>query len=141
MARCCPDPLVPPHSRLAQNQFDSIDLSDNEIRKVECMAVLPRLKMLLLCNNRVSRIADRLGAAFPNLETLVLTNNALSALKELEPLAALPTITSLSLVDNPVSLRLNGADDGLLFTRSRLRGHHKPPPEPTFLHSTCLGNA
>jgi hypothetical protein len=38
-----------------QDQFDSVDLSDNEIRKLECMAVLPRLKMLLLSNNRISR--------------------------------------------------------------------------------------
>ncbi len=38
-----------------QDQFDSIDLSDNEIRKVECMAVLPRLSTLLLNNNRISR--------------------------------------------------------------------------------------
>lgn len=38
-----------------QDQFDSVDLSDNEIRKLECMALLPRLKMLLLSNNRISR--------------------------------------------------------------------------------------
>ena len=38
-----------------QNQFDAIDLSDNEISKLESMAVLPRLRMLLLHNNRVHR--------------------------------------------------------------------------------------
>lgn len=86
-----------------QDQFDSIDLSDNEIKKVECMVVLKRLTQLLLNNNRVSRISEGLGKALPKLETLVLANNALSTLTELEPLAHVPTITSLSLVDNPVT--------------------------------------
>jgi U2 small nuclear ribonucleoprotein A' len=86
-----------------QDQFDSIDLSDNEIRKLECMAILKRLTQLLLNNNRITRISEGLGKALPKLETLVLTNNRLSTLAELEPLAHLPTITSLALVDNPVS--------------------------------------
>mmetsp|Transcript_142 Transcript_142/g.481 ORF Transcript_142/g.481 Transcript_142/m.481 type:complete len:246 (+) Transcript_142:40-777(+) len=86
-----------------QNQFDSIDLSDNEIRKLECMAVLPRLKMLLLAHNRISRLAERLSEAFPGLETLVLTDNSFAQLSELSPLAGLPSLTSLSLVDNPVT--------------------------------------
>jgi len=86
-----------------QNQFDSIDLSDNEISKLECMAVLPRIQMLLLHNNRINRFADNLARAFPNLTTLVLTNNQLVTLKELEPLAQLKTLTSLSLNDNLVT--------------------------------------
>uniref|UniRef100_A0A7S0PUF2 U2A'/phosphoprotein 32 family A C-terminal domain-containing protein n=1 Tax=Coccolithus braarudii TaxID=221442 RepID=A0A7S0PUF2_9EUKA len=90
-----------------QNQFDSIDISDNEIRKLECLAVLPRLKMLLLSNNRINRIADGLGRAFPNIETLVLTNNQLTTLKELEPLAGMPSITMLSLNDNLVTKQPN----------------------------------
>ncbi|KAL1522118.1 hypothetical protein AB1Y20_021760 [Prymnesium parvum] len=86
-----------------QNQFDSIDLSDNEITKLECMAILPRLRMLLMHNNRVNRFSDNLGRSFPNLETLALSNNQLVTLKELEPLAALKTLTSLSLMDNLVT--------------------------------------
>lgn len=86
-----------------QDQFDSIDLSDNEIRKVECMAVLKRLKQLLLCNNRVTRISESLGKALPKLETLVLTNNELRDLAHLEPLRHAPSIVSLSLIDNPVT--------------------------------------
>ena len=86
-----------------QDQFDSIDLSDNEIKKLECMAVLKRLTQLLLHNNRISRISEGLGKALPKLDTLVLTNNQLSTLTELEPLAHCPTITSLVLVDNAVT--------------------------------------
>jgi len=86
-----------------QDQFDSLDLSDNEIRKLECMAVLPRVKLLMFNNNQLNRIADNLGRAFPKLEMLVLTNNRFATLKELEALASLPTLIHLSLVDNPVT--------------------------------------
>lgn len=39
-----------------QNQFDSIDLSDNAIVKLEGFPRLQRLKQLLLNNNRIGRI-------------------------------------------------------------------------------------
>ena len=86
-----------------QDQFDSLDLSDNEILKVECMAVLPRLTQLLLNNNRVTRISEGLSKTLPSLKTLVLTNNHLATLTQLEPLGQLAGLTSLSLVDNPVT--------------------------------------
>lgn len=44
----------------AQNQFDSIDLSDNNIVKLEGFPKLHRLKQLMLSNNRVARIARQL---------------------------------------------------------------------------------
>lgn len=86
-----------------QDQFDSLDLSDNEILKVECMAILPRLSQLLLNNNRVTRISEGLGKTLPKLCTLVLTNNHLATLAQLEPLAQLTNLSSLSLIDNPVT--------------------------------------
>ena len=43
-----------------QNQFDSLDLSDNVIVRLEGFPKLPRLKTLLLSNNRVMRIARNL---------------------------------------------------------------------------------
>ncbi len=43
-----------------QNQFDSIDLSDNAIVKLEGFPKLHRLKWLLLNNNRIVRIAPHL---------------------------------------------------------------------------------
>lgn len=49
----------------AQNQFDSIDLTDNAISRLEGFPKLHRLRTLLLSNNRVSRIA-------PNLEGVAL---------------------------------------------------------------------
>ena len=47
----------------SQNQFDSIDLSDNAVVKIEGFPRLLRLKQLLLNNNRVSRIEKKLEGA------------------------------------------------------------------------------
>lgn len=43
-----------------QNQFDSIDLSDNAIVRLEGFPALKRLKQLLLSNNRIMRIGKNL---------------------------------------------------------------------------------
>ena len=45
---------------MLQNQFDSIDLSDNAIIILEGFTKLPRLQTLLLSNNRVTRIGRAL---------------------------------------------------------------------------------
>lgn len=90
-----------------QNQFDSIDLSDNNVIILEGFPKLPRLKTLLLNNNRITRIGRHLegvqnthggcvqswyhdGAmglikcaaaeSIPNLTHLILTNNRLKHL-------------------------------------------------------------
>ena len=54
--------LRPPHPLLLllQNQFDSIDLSDNSIVRLEGFPKLPRLQCLHLSNNRINRIARNL---------------------------------------------------------------------------------
>ena len=49
-------PLSYPLTQLylsVQDQFDTMDFSDNEIRKLEGFPVLKRLRTLLLCNNRI----------------------------------------------------------------------------------------
>ena len=48
---------------LLQNQFDSIDLSDNSIVRLEGFPKLPRLQCLHLNNNRINRIARNLEGA------------------------------------------------------------------------------
>jgi hypothetical protein len=37
----------------AQNQYDVIDFTDNDLRKLDNFPLLPRLKGLLLSNNRI----------------------------------------------------------------------------------------
>lgn len=90
---------------VTQNQFDSIDLSDNAIVRLEGFPRLPRLTVLLLNNNRIAKIARNLEAAIQNLETLVLTNNKIADVKDLDPLSTLPRLTTLCLIGNPVSLK------------------------------------
>ena len=46
-----------------QNQFDSMDLSDNNVIILEGFPKLPRLKVLLLNNNRITRIGRHLEGA------------------------------------------------------------------------------
>ncbi|KAG1666960.1 hypothetical protein FOA52_004243 [Chlamydomonas sp. UWO 241] len=92
---------------VTQNQFDSIDLSDNAIVKLEGFPRLLRLKQLLLNNNRLTRIGKKLEDTVPGIETLILTNNKLSSLSDLEPLSSLSKLTMLSLMGNPVATKPN----------------------------------
>ena len=80
-----------------------MDLTDNEIAKLENFPLMKRLHTLLAANNRVSRIADGLGAALPQLKNLVLSNNRIASLGEIESLGSLSALTSLSLLGNPVT--------------------------------------
>lgn len=86
-----------------ENQFDSIDLSDNSIVRLEGFPKLPRLQCLHLNNNRINRIARNLEEAIPKLEWLILTNNRLANLADLDSLSTLPRLKYLSLLDNPVT--------------------------------------
>ncbi|RCV39912.1 hypothetical protein SETIT_9G008900v2 [Setaria italica] len=86
-----------------EDQFDTIDLSDNEIVKLENFPYMNRLGTLLVNNNRITRINPNLGEFLPKLHTLVLTNNRLTNLAEIDPLASLPNLQYLSLLDNTVT--------------------------------------
>lgn len=85
--------------------YDSIDLSDNEAKKLDNIPLLKELVTLLLANNHISRIGSGLGACLPKLDMLVLTNNRVVNLSEIDGLAELPSIRELSLLGNPVTRR------------------------------------
>lgn len=87
------------------DQFDSIDFSDNDIKKLDNFPLLNRLKKLLLNNNRVDKIDDKLEESLPNLEWLILTNNQMQELGDLDCLAALKKLEYLSLLGNPVATK------------------------------------
>jgi U2 small nuclear ribonucleoprotein A' len=86
------------------DQFDCIDLTDNDIRRLDNFPLLSRLKRLLLSNNRVQRIADDLHEQLPALEGLVLINNELAKPGDLDPLAACIELRDLSLLNNPLTI-------------------------------------
>jgi len=100
-----------------ENQFDSIDLTDNAIVRLEGFPALKRLKQLLLSNNRITRIGKNLEKAIPNLEILVLSNNRITNLSDLDPLATLPKLKNLSLLENAVTKK----PDYRLYVISRLK--------------------
>lgn len=85
------------------DQFDSIDFSENDIRKLEGFPLLRRLKSLLLNNNRICRIAENIEESLPQLETIVMTSNNMQELKDLDPLKTIQSLRYLSLLRNPVT--------------------------------------
>ncbi|XP_062134671.1 probable U2 small nuclear ribonucleoprotein A' [Drosophila sulfurigaster albostrigata] len=89
------------------DQFDTIDLSDNDLRKLDNLPHLPRLKCLLLNNNRILRISDGLEEVAPNLNSLILTGNNLQELSDLEPLTGFKKLETICLLINPVSTKPN----------------------------------
>ncbi|KAF8708798.1 hypothetical protein HU200_030187 [Digitaria exilis] len=86
------------------DQFDTIDLSDNEIVKLENFPYLNRLGTLLSAPRLTIILVNFSHVEFlPKLHTLVLTNNRLTNLAEIDPLASLPKLQYLSLLDNTVT--------------------------------------
>ncbi|CAI5743509.1 unnamed protein product [Hyaloperonospora brassicae] len=90
---------------ITQDGFDCIDLSDNEIKKLENFPRLRRLRMLLLHNNHVVKIQANLSDAIANMEFLMLTGNRIARLSEVDHLACFTKLDTLSLSGNPVTKR------------------------------------
>ncbi|XP_046744098.1 probable U2 small nuclear ribonucleoprotein A' [Diprion similis] len=87
------------------DQFDTIDFSDNDIRKLDGFPLLKRLKTLFFNNNRIVRIAEGLELCIPSLEVLMLTGNMIQELGDLDPLIPLKNLRNLCLLQNPVSAK------------------------------------
>lgn len=85
-----------------QDQYQAIDMSDNDIIKLDNFPILKRLESLLLSNNKVCRIANGLGKNVPTLDTLNLTNNKLTKIRDLDALSSFANLTHLTLSNNPV---------------------------------------
>jgi U2 small nuclear ribonucleoprotein A' len=80
---------------VTKDQFDVIDLSDNNIRKLDNLPKLKRLETLLMHNNRVEYISKEIGEQLTKMNTLVLTNNNLAELGDIDALATLPRLEYL----------------------------------------------
>lgn len=87
----------------AMDQFDTIDFSDNDIRKLEGFPIMNRLKSLLFNNNRIVRIEEDIHQNIPNLRELYMTNNEIAELADLDNLTGFKKLEFLSLLRNPVT--------------------------------------
>uniref|UniRef100_A0A9J2PK24 Probable U2 small nuclear ribonucleoprotein A' n=1 Tax=Ascaris lumbricoides TaxID=6252 RepID=A0A9J2PK24_ASCLU len=100
--RACKIPVLE-NLGVTRDQFDTIDLTDNDIRKLDNIPLLKRLSALLMHNNRVQQIMPNLGEVLPSLRTLALTNNNLCELGDIDPLATCKKLEYLTLIGNPVT--------------------------------------
>eukprot|EP00475_Leptophrys_vorax_P042011 TRINITY_DN7922_c0_g1_i2.p1 TRINITY_DN7922_c0_g1~~TRINITY_DN7922_c0_g1_i2.p1 ORF type:complete len:232 (-),score=68.32 TRINITY_DN7922_c0_g1_i2:7-702(-) len=106
-----------------KDQFDCIDLSDNEIVLVSGSSFpkLNRLRTLILNNNRVARIGEGLKQQLPRLENLILTRNNLASFDDIVFLGELnQSLLRVSLMGNPVS-RLPGYREFMIEMLPNLR--------------------
>lgn len=87
----------------AMDQLDTIDFSDNDIRKFEGFPIMNRLKSLFFNNNRIVRIEEDIHQSVPNLKELYMTNNEIAELSDLDNLAGFKKLEFLSLLRNPVT--------------------------------------
>jgi U2 small nuclear ribonucleoprotein A' len=87
---------------ITRDRFDTLDLTDNEIRVLGNFPTLGKLSTLLISNNQIGRIDDDMAGRLPNLATLVLTNNRFEALEDLSNLRLFTGLRHLTLMDNSV---------------------------------------
>lgn len=91
---------------VARDGFDAIDLSQNAISSLgHGFPPFPRLSVLYLGDNRITRIQKGVADSLPNLRVLVLTSNRIASRAELNvaELARLSRLEVLSIGDNPVA--------------------------------------
>ncbi|VIO92964.1 U2 small nuclear ribonucleoprotein A, putative [Brugia malayi] len=100
--RACKIPVLE-NLGVTKDQFDTIDLTDNDIKKLENIPLLRRLSTLLMHNNRVQHIMPNIGEVLPSLKTLALTNNNLCELGDIDPLATCSKLEYLTLIGNPIT--------------------------------------
>ncbi|XP_063931505.1 U2 small nuclear ribonucleoprotein A'-like [Zophobas morio] len=89
------------------DQFDTIDLSDNEITRLEGFPQLKKLKTLFLNNNKIQKVDASLHERLPGLAELILTNNNLQTFTDIEDISKISSLRRLSLLKNPVAYKPN----------------------------------
>lgn len=82
--------------------YDTIDLSENDLMKLDNFPLLKNLQTLLLSNNRISLVSPSLSSSVPKLQTIMFTNNKLKAFRDIDSLAQFKGLHTLSLTGNPV---------------------------------------
>eukprot|EP01068_Selenidium_serpulae_P010385 Selendium_serpulae@DN5446_c0_g1_i7.p1 len=85
------------------DNFECLDLCDNDLTKVANIPPLKRLTSLVMANNRVSRIEPEVFEALPNLVSIVFTNNKIEHLSECVAFSKAKKLERLTLNNNPVT--------------------------------------
>ena len=78
---------------VTRDQFDAIDLSDNEVQVLGNFPRQTRLSCLQFNDNAIASVEGAsMAAALPNLRRLILTGNQLSRLEDIDELAHLTSL-------------------------------------------------
>merc|ERR1712183_1090530 len=89
------------------DQFDSMMMNDNDVKKIENFPYLPRLKALYLANNRIRKIHAESPSNIPNLKELNLANNEINDFADIQPIAGFKKLEYLTLIGSPVAAQKN----------------------------------
>lgn len=95
------------HLAVTRDQFDTIDLSNNHLSRLENFPKLARLSCLYLGGNGIDHVDGKnLRRNCPGLRTVILTGNGAKGWNVIADLAVgCPGLEFLSLVGNPVTRR------------------------------------
>ncbi|CAJ0606435.1 unnamed protein product [Cylicocyclus nassatus] len=92
---------------VTRDQFDVIDLTDNDVKRLDNLPLLKRMHTLYLHNNRVHYIQPDIGEKLPNLKILALTNNNITELGDIDPLANCKNLEYVTFIGNPITHKTN----------------------------------
>lgn len=86
-----------------KDHYQTIDLTDNEIKSIRNLPLMPNLETLILSNNNIEEIEPNFAECVPNLKSLILANNRLTEPRQLAPLSRCKKLESLVLIGNSVT--------------------------------------
>ena len=97
------------HLAVTRDQFDTMDLSNNHISRLENFPRLDRLTCLYLGGNSINYVDGKnLKRNVPNLTTVILSGNGVKGWNVIGDLGSgCPKLEFLSLVGNPVTSKWN----------------------------------
>lgn len=92
---------------ITEDRNDCIDLTDNDVARLENFPVMKRLSTILISKNQISKIEPSLAQQIPNVKVIILSQNKIEKFKDLEPLFEFKKLEVLCLWENPVTLIKN----------------------------------